>query len=64
MLGSMNTFSLSLRATVNGLRSTSGELAASISGTLCLSDACEAKFERESAAVSDDRTAWRYGRSD
>jgi hypothetical protein len=38
MLGSMKTFSFSFRATVKGLRSTSGELAASISGTLCLSE--------------------------
>lgn len=64
MLGSMKTFSVSFRETVSGLSRTSGELAASTSGTLCLSDACEAKFERESAAVSEDRTAWRYGRSD
>ena len=56
MLGSIKTFSFSLRETVNGLRRTSGELAASISGTLWRSDACDPKFERESAAVSDERT--------
>lgn len=63
-LGSMKTFSFSFRATVKGFKSTSGELAASISGTLCLSDVCDAKFERESAAVKEDRTHWRYGRRD
>lgn len=63
-LGSMSTLSFSFRETVKGLRRTSGELAASISGTLCLSDVCEAKFESDNAAVSDDRTHWRYGRSD
>ena len=56
ILGSMKTFSVSFRATVRGLSSTSGELAASISGTLCLSDACEAKFDNDNAAVRDDRT--------
>jgi hypothetical protein len=60
----MKTFSRSFRATVNGFRRTSGELAASISGTLCLSDACEAKFDNDKAAVSDDRTHWRYGLKD
>lgn len=60
----MKTFSFSFRAIVSGLSRTSGELAASISGTLCLSAAWEAKFERESAAVSEDRTHWRYGRKD
>lgn len=64
ILGSMYTLSFSFLDTVNGFKSTSGELAASISGTLCLSEACEAKFERERAAVSDERTHWRYGRSD
>jgi hypothetical protein len=64
MLGSMYTLSFSFRDIVKGLRSTSGELAASISGTLCLSEVCEAKLERERAAVSDERTHWRYGRSD
>ena len=59
MLGSMKTFSFSFRATVNGLSKTSGELAASISGTLCLSEVCDAKFERDKAAVKDDRTHWR-----
>lgn len=37
-LGSIKTFSFSLRDTVNGFRRTSGELAASISGTLCRSE--------------------------
>ena len=55
-LGSMKTFSFSLRATVNGFKRTSGELAASISGTLCRSETCDAKFERESAAVREDLT--------
>lgn len=64
MLGSMKTFSCSFRATVNGLSKTSGELAASISGTLCLSAIWEAKLDRDNAAVSDDRTHWRYGRND
>jgi hypothetical protein len=64
MLGSIKTFSFSFRDTVRGLSSTSGELAASISGTLCLSEACDAKLDRERAAVSDDRTHWRYGRRD
>ena len=62
--GSMRTFSFSLRETWSGFRRTSGELAASISGTLWRSDVCEAKFERASAAVKEDRTHWRYGRSD
>jgi hypothetical protein len=56
MLGSMYTLSFSFLDTVNGFKRTSGELAASISGTLCLSDVCEAKFDRERAAVSDERT--------
>lgn len=64
MLGSIKTFSFSFRAIVRGLRRTSGELAASISGTLCLSDVCDAKLERDRAAVSEERTHWRYGRSD
>ena len=57
--GSMRTFSFSLRETWRGLRRTSGELAASISGTLWRSDVCEAKFERARAAVKEDRTHWR-----
>jgi hypothetical protein len=64
ILGSINTFSFSFLDTVNGFSRTSGELAASISGTLCRSDAWEAKFERDSAAVRDERTHWRYGRRD
>ena len=62
--GSTSTRSSWLRDTVSGLRTTSGDVFASISGTLCRSDACEAKFERESAAVSVDRTQERYGRRD
>lgn len=63
-LGSIKTFSFSFLATVKGFRSTSGELAASISGTLCLSAVCDAKFDNERAAVSEDRTHCRYGLRD
>ena len=56
MLGSISTFSFSFRETVRGFSRTSGELAASISGTLCRSEVCDAKFERDSAAVRDERT--------
>lgn len=59
MLGSIKTFSFSFLDIVKGLRSTSGELAASISGTLCRSEVCEAKLERERAAVREERTHWR-----
>lgn len=38
ILGSIKTFSFSLRDTVRGFKRTSGELAASISGTLCRSE--------------------------
>jgi hypothetical protein len=62
--GSIKTFSFSLRATVSGLRRTSGEDAASISGTLCRSEVWEAKLLRERAAVREERTHWRYGRRD
>jgi hypothetical protein len=55
-LGSIKTFSFSFLATVKGFKSTSGELAASISGTLCLSAVWDAKFESERAAVRDDLT--------
>ena len=64
MLGSMRTFSFSFLETVSGFRSTSGEVAASISGTLWRSEACEAKLVNERAAVSDDRTHCKYGRRD
>lgn len=64
MLGSTKTFSFSFLDIVRGFRRSSGELCASISGTLCRSAVCEAKSERLSAAVTDDRTHWRYGRSD
>ena len=63
-LGSMKTFSFSLREIVSGLSRTSGELAASISGTLWRSEVWEAKFERDRAAVREDRTQRRYGRRD
>lgn len=62
--GSMRTFSFSLRAIVRGFNSSSGEVAASISGTLCRSEAWDAKLVRDSAAVKDERTHCRYGRSD
>lgn len=62
--GSTSTRSSWFLETVSGFRSTSGEVAASISGTLCRSEACDAKFDSDSAAVSVDRTAERYGRSD
>lgn len=58
-LGSIRTFSFSFLETVRGLRRTSGQLAASISGTLCRSEACEAKSESERAVVRDERTHWR-----
>jgi len=63
-LGSIKTLSFSLRAIERGLRRTSGELAASISGTLCLSDVCDAKLASDKAAVREARTHWRYGRND
>lgn len=62
--GSIKTFSFSLRATINGLSSTSGDEEASISGTLCRSDVCEAKLVKDKAAVSEERTHCRYGRKD
>lgn len=63
-LGSIRTFSFSFLATVKGFRSSSGEVAASISGTLCLSAVCDAKLESERAAVSEDLTHCRYGLRD
>lgn len=59
MLGSMRTRSFSLRATTRGFRRTSGEVWASTSGTLCRSEVCEAKLERQRAAVTLLRTHWR-----
>lgn len=56
MLGSIKTRSFSFRATVKGFSSTSGDVCASISGTLCRSEVCEAKFERHSADVKEERT--------
>jgi len=58
-LGSIKTLSFSFRDIVNGFRRTSGELAASISGTLCLSDVWDAKLARANAAVREARTHWR-----
>ena len=63
-LGSIKTFSFSFLAIVNGFNSSSGDVTASISGTLCRSEAWEAKFDKERAAVRDDLTHCRYGRSD
>ena len=63
-LGSIKTRSDSFRAIVSGFNRSSGEVAASISGTLCLSLVCDAKSERESAAVREARTQARYGRRD
>ena len=57
MLGSIRTRSFSLRAIVSGVSSTSGDVRASISGTLCRSAVCEAKLERQRAAVKLLRTA-------
>jgi hypothetical protein len=59
MLGSISTRSFSLRDTVSGLRRTSGEVCASISGTLCRSEVWDAKLERHSAEVREERTHWR-----
>lgn len=64
MLGSMRTRSFSFRATVRGFKRTSGEVWASISGTLWRSEVWDAKLERQSAEVRLERTHWRYGRSD
>ena len=64
MLGSIRTLSFSFRATVKGFSKTSGEVCASISGTLCRSEVCDAKLERQRAEVREERTHWRYGRSD
>ena len=62
--GSISTRSCSLRDTVSGFSSSSGERAASISGTLWRSAVCDAKSHSEIAAISDDRTHFRYGLSD
>ena len=59
MLGSIRTRSFSFLATVRGLSNTSGEVFASISGTLCLSEVCDEKLDRQRADVSDERTHWR-----
>jgi hypothetical protein len=62
--GSMRTRSSWFRDTVNGLRMSSGDVRASISGTLCRSLACEAKLDSDRAAVRVLRTQERYGLSD
>ena len=59
MLGSIRTRSFSFRATVKGFSKTSGDVCASISGTLCLSEVWDAKFERQRAEVRLERTHWR-----
>lgn len=64
MLGSMRTRSFSFREIVRWLSNTSGDVCASISGTLCRSDVCEAKFDKHRADVREDRTHCRYGRND
>ena len=56
MLGSIKTRSFSFLEMVRGLSKTSGEVWASISGTLCRSDVCDAKLERQSAEVREERT--------
>lgn len=53
------TGELALRATVSGVSSTSGDVCASISGTLCRSAVCDAKLFRHSADVRVLLTAWR-----
>lgn len=59
MLGSIKTLSFSLRAIVSGVKRTSGDVWASISGTLWRSAVWEAKLERVRADVRLLRTAWR-----
>jgi hypothetical protein len=59
ILGSIRTRSFSFLATVRGFKRTSGDVLASISGTLCLSEVWDAKFDRHRAAVKEDRTHWR-----
>ena len=56
MLGSMRTRSFSFRATVRGFNNTSGDVWASISGTLCLSEVCDEKLDRQRAEVKEERT--------
>lgn len=63
-LGSISTLSFSFRDTVSGFSSTSGVFPDSTSGTLWRSAVCEAKLLSVIAAVRDDRTHLRYGRSD
>lgn len=63
-LGSMSTLSFSFRDTVSGFSSTSGVFPDSTSGTLWRSAVCEAKLLSVIAAVREDRTHLRYGRSD
>jgi len=56
MLGSIRTRSFSFRAIVNGFKRTSGEVCASISGTLCRSAVWDEKLDKQRAAVREDRT--------
>lgn len=56
MLGSIRTRSFSLREMVSGVSRTSGDVWASISGTLCRSAVCDAKSDKVSAAVKLLRT--------
>ncbi|KAH9819761.1 hypothetical protein Tdes44962_MAKER05161 [Teratosphaeria destructans] len=58
-LASIRTRSSAFRLTIKGFSNSSGEVWASISGTLWRSEAWEAKFERERAAVRVLRTAER-----
>ncbi len=59
MLGSMRTRSFSFLEMVRGFRSTSGEVCASISGTLWRSEVWDAKLDKHKAEVKEDRTHWR-----
>jgi hypothetical protein len=59
ILGSIKTRSFSFLATTSGVKRTSGEVCASISGTLCRSDVWDAKLVRQRADVREERTHWR-----
>lgn len=62
--GSMSTLSFSFLEIVRGFNKTSGDVWASISGTLWRSEVWDAKFDKHKAEVREDRTHWRYGRND
>lgn len=64
--GSMRIFSFSFLAITIGFNTNSGlwVLSTSISGRLCLSTNCEEKSSKHIAAVSEERTAVRYGFND